>query len=92
MSSVKYFYIIITIILLISYFIAYFGIYYVNPSYISYLSICLRLLVCGFLIYRFHPFRKHHLESDDSRIIFGSAVIILTDMGITETVRDWIIK
>jgi hypothetical protein len=89
MSSVKHIYIIITIILWISYFAAYFGVYSVNPSYITNLSICLRLLVCGFLIYRFHPFRTHHLESDDGRIIFGSAVIILTDMGIAETVRNW---
>lgn len=68
------------------YFVTFFGIFYINPQYISYLSFAIRLFVCSFLIYKFNPFRQHRLEQFDGKIIFASAVLLLTDMGITEYV------
>ncbi len=81
MNAVKHTYTAIMVFLWISYILSYFGVYYVNPQYTSYLSLALRLLVCGFLIFRFHPFQTHELRDFDARLIFASAVIILTDVG-----------
>ena len=83
MSAVKHTYIAIMVFLWVSYILSYLGVYYVNPQYTSYLSLALRLLVCGFLIFRFHPFRTHELRDFDARLIFASAVMILTDVGAT---------
>ena len=81
MNAVKHTYIVIMVFLWVSYILSYLGVYYVNPQYTSYLSLALRLLVCGFLIFRFHPFRTHELRDFDARLIFASAVMILTDVG-----------
>ena len=68
------------------YFLIYIGLFYINPMYIKYLSISIRLFVCTFLIYKFHPFREHKLRHFDDVLIFSSAILILTDMGITQYV------
>jgi hypothetical protein len=81
MNAVKHTYIAIMVFLWVSYILSYLGVYYVNPQYTSYLSLALRLLVCGFLIFRFHPFRTHELREFDARLIFASAIMILTDVG-----------
>ena len=83
----------LSIALYISYFVAYIGVYYVEPSYIELLSRTIRLLVCGFLVVRFHPFRKTYaFQSDDARLIFASAVLLLTDLGITQLILDNTVK
>ena len=83
----------LSIALYISYFAAYIGVYYVEPSYIELLSRTIRLLVCGFLVVRFHPFRKTYaFQSDDARLIFASAVLLLTDLGITQLILDNTVK
>jgi len=68
------------------YFSIYVGVFYVNPRYIETLSYAIRLFVCTILVFKFHPFREHKLKHYDSQIIFASAVLILTDMGITQYV------
>ena len=69
-----------------SYILAFLGIYYVEPTYTSHLSVAVRLLVCGFLMYRFHPFRTHELRDFDARLIFASAILIATDVGVGATI------
>lgn len=60
------------------------GLFTVNPGYVNMLSIGIQLFICVFLIARFHPFRHHVLRPTDAQIIFGSAIFLLTNMGITQ--------
>jgi hypothetical protein len=83
MNYVKHAYIAMMVLLWTSYIAAFLGIYYVDPTYTRYLSMAVRLLVCGFLLYRFHPFRTHELRDFDARLIFASALIIVFDVGAT---------
>ena len=41
----------------------------------------MQLIVCIFLIYRFHPYRKHVLQEYDARIIFSSAMFLLVNIS-----------
>ena len=76
-----------TVLLYASYFAAYAGVYIVNPIYVDALSRSLRLFICMVLIIRFHPFQQQHaLKGFDVDIIFASAVLMLTDLGITQFV------
>lgn len=62
-----------------------FGFIYDLKEYINTLNFVLRLYVCSFLIYRFHPFQKKtEFTSFDKQIVFSSAVFLLTTIGITE--------
>jgi hypothetical protein len=40
--------------------------------------------VCLFLIIRFHPYRKHELRNFDAKIIFASAILLLTNTGLSK--------
>lgn len=71
-----------TIVLLhILYIFVFFGILYINPIYIKVLNTFIQLFIGVFLIWRFHPFRSHELKQYDSKIIFGSGVFLLTNLG-----------
>ena len=88
----KPFYMSMIILLYIAYIVTFFGIFYINPQYIVYLSSAIRIFVCSFLIYKFHPFRQHRLEQFDGTIIFASALLLLTNMGMTEYVISNVIS
>lgn len=80
-------------ILYATYIATYFGLLYVNPEYIQLLSKLIRLFICVFLIIRFNPFRSHHkLREFDGELIFASAILLLTDLGITQFVVDSVKK
>jgi hypothetical protein len=72
----------------ISYFLIFFGIFYMNKRYIELFSNLLLIFVCLFLIIRFHPFRKHELHEFDATIIFGSAILLLTNAGLTKLIMN----
>jgi hypothetical protein len=82
----KPFYLSMVILLYIAYIVTFFGIFYINPQYVVYLSYAIRVFVCLFLIYKFHPFRQHRLEKFDGTIIFASAFLLLSNMGMSEYV------
>lgn len=81
-------YIAMMTLLYICYFVIYVGVFYIDPAYIDTLSKCIRIFICVFLIYKFHPFRHHRLQDFDAQLIFASAILILTDMGITQYMVD----
>lgn len=72
----------------ISYVLALLGIMYVDPIQINKLNVAVQLFVCLFLIFRFHPFRSHELRKYDSQLIFGSALFLLANLGITQFVMS----
>ena len=77
-------YLLLIFLLYFSYFLIFAGLYYVNTKYIQIFSILLQIFICVFLIIRFHPFRKHELREFDATIIFASAILLLTNAGLTE--------
>lgn len=77
------FYISMIVTLHILYFVTFIGIIRVNSTYIHYLDVFIQLFICVFLMLRFNPFREHKLHKNDSIIIFGSAVFLLSNLGVT---------
>ena len=41
----------------------------------------MQVIVCIFLIYRFHPYRNHVLQKYDAQIIFSSAMFLLVNIS-----------
>lgn len=74
----------------LSYVLALLGIVYIDPMQINKLNIAVQLFVCMFLIWRFHPFRSHELRKYDSQLIFGSAVFLLANLGITQFILNYV--
>lgn len=68
-----------------------FGIVYVDPTQINKLNVFVQLFVGLFLFYRFHPFRSHELRKYDSQLIFGSAVFLLANLGITQYILQKVV-
>jgi len=82
-----YFYIII--ITNIFYILLFFGLLTINYSYINYLNYFVQLFTCLFLLFRFHPFRKHEFKKTDSIIISHSAIFLLTNLLFVEGIRKY---
>lgn len=91
-SIKKPFYLISITILYLMYFLVFFGLFNINPEYTRLFSNFIQLSICLFLIVRFHPFRKHELREFDGDIIFGSAMFLLANLGITEYIIQIIRK
>ena len=71
-------------ILHVLYIIVYLGVFSINTEIINYLNIIIQMFICTFLIFRFHPFRKHELHKYDGNVIFGSGVILFTNLLFTQ--------
>ena len=76
----------------LSYILVYVGILYVNKNYVHSLNIFIQLFICLFLLFRFNPFREHVLRKNDSMIIFGSALFLLTNLGLTQFIEKYTIN
>jgi len=72
------------------YIVAFVGVFYVKPEYIQLMSNISHTFICLFLIIRFHPFRKHVLHDFDDKIIFGSALILLLNLSITQYLLQYV--
>lgn len=66
------------------YFITFMGIYYVNVKYLHTLDVLTQTFICLFLLIRFFPFRHHQLNKYDTSIIFGSALLLASNLFVTE--------
>jgi len=81
--SIRFYWTLIALFYL-GYISIFFGVYRFDPKYLRLLSTFMHLFICLFLIWRFHPFREHTLRPNDGQIIFGSALLILTNVITTE--------
>ena len=72
------------IIIYIIYLAVFFGIFYVNNSYIHQLDVFIQIFIATILIIRYNPFRKHIFHENDNTIIFASAFFLLMNVGLTE--------
>ena len=77
-------FVVLKIILYALYFVTFFGIIAVDPTYISELRWIMQVVICVFLMYRFNPFVTHTLKRYDANIIFSSAVFLLINTGLVE--------
>lgn len=75
-------------IILILYITIYIGLLSVELSYVRILTKWFNTSVCLFLMYKFNPFRKHAFNENDGKIIFASALFMLTNLGITEVIKQ----
>ena len=66
------------------YVLLFFGFDYIDHTLLKYFSIAVQLFICSFLIIRFNPFRTHYLHKNDPSIIFGSAICLLANLGVTQ--------
>ena len=73
----------------IVYFLIFIGIVSVNSKYLDLLNIFIQVFIAAILIYRFNPLRTAELKSFDQEIIFGSAMILLTNVGVTHIFSLW---
>ncbi len=78
--------------LYLMYFLIFFGLFNISPEYTRLFSNFIQLGICLFLIIRFNPFRQHELREFDGTIIFGSAMFLLANLGITEYIIQFIRK
>jgi len=72
------------LILHIAYLLIFIGVVSVDSHYLETLNIFIQLFIALILIYRFNPLRTAELKAFDQDIIFGSAMILLTNLGITQ--------
>lgn len=75
-------YYITTILFLHVVYIAVFlGVLNATNTYINALNIGVQLFIGLFLTWRFHPLRTHEYKKHDAKIIFGSGIFLLTNLG-----------
>lgn len=83
-NKTKPIYKIVMAIIHIVYILLFLGIVSINFKYLRFFSIVIQIMVCIFLIVRFHPFREHYYIKNDATILFGSAIFMLENLGLTE--------
>jgi hypothetical protein len=84
MNKTKPIYKRLTWIIYTLYILIFFGLLSVNFKYLRYFSIIVQLIICVFLIIRFHPLRNHYYTKNDATMIFASAIFMLQNLGFTE--------
>lgn len=87
----KYHQLLFDLALYLSYFlyiIAYFRLEQYNPKYSHMLEQVIKYYIIGFLMIRFNPLTKSTFTEFDRRIVFASAIFLLTTTTITEYVKD----
>ena len=82
----NHFFFTISIILIhVAYLAVFFGIIYIDESYIRIFSTIIQFIVCIFLIIRFSPFRKvYEITKLDVSIIFYCATFLLMNVVFVE--------
>ena len=77
----------------ISYISLLLGITIINPKYLSVFDLCVKIYICLFLFWRFHPFRtKIKCNEFDRKIIFTSAVFIFTTSALNHILISYFDK
>ena len=84
------YYIVTIAILHVIYISLFFGFLNIESTYISTLNIGIQLFIGLFLIWKFNPLRTHEYKKYDSRIIFGSGIFLLTNLGFFESFKHLI--
>lgn len=69
----------------IVYVLIFLGITFIAPQYIRFISNLIHVMLAVILILKFNPFRANPaFTSSDNTLIFGAAIFILINVGVTE--------
>jgi len=96
-KTTSYLYLATVFFIHFAYVLIFFGILYINPKYIEYLSSAVQIGVSLFLIWRFHPFREWmnlkepRLTHFDRIVIYSSATFLLVNVALTATFTKYFI-
>lgn len=82
-------YILLIVIIYVTYFLIYIGFIKYNPNIINNIHIYLQLFIGFFLFIKFFPYRKYELKEYDSNIIFTTSIILLTNLGIVQLMKNY---
>ena len=77
--------------LYLSYFLyiaAYLQIKYYNPKYLDMLHVYMKYYVTIFLLIRFNPFTKSNFTEFDRKVVFSSAIFLLTTTVFDEYTKE----
>ena len=77
----------------ISYISILLGITIINPEYLHIFDLCVKIYICFFLFWRFHPFvKKIKCNNFDRKIIFTAAVFIFTTSALNQILVYYVNK
>lgn len=68
------------------YLAAFFGVVYIQPTYIHWLTIWIQVFISVVLLIRFNPFRKHASNGCNHVLIFACASFLLLNVCLTLSV------
>jgi hypothetical protein len=75
----------------IAYIISMFGLIYLNPAYVELIKSLTQIVIAVILIIRFNPMKeKHQLKDYDETIIFGTALILITNASLTNNFVNYL--
>ena len=86
---ISHYYIPTVVVIHVLYVLVLFGVLSFNSIYLRLFNVLIQLFICLFLMFRFHPFRKHELKEYDSKIIFSSAAFLLFNLGVVEFITSF---
>jgi hypothetical protein len=89
LNHTSHYYIPTVIAIHVLYILALIGVLSFNSVYLRLFNGFVQLFICVFLMFRFHPFRKHELKEYDSKIIFSSAAFLLFNLGVVEFITSF---
>jgi len=69
-----------------------FGIHILKNKMLNNFNTIIQMLICGLLLFKFHPFREHELKKSDSTLIFSSAVFLFFNLSIIELLNRYTSK
>ena len=70
------------------YIIAYLQIGYYNPKYLDMLQLYMKYYVTLFLLIRFNPFTNNTFNEFDRKVVFSSAIFLLTTTTFNEYAKN----
>lgn len=79
------------ILLYLSYFlyiIAIIGITTINPKYLDYIDLILKLYISFFIILKFNPFVSTKFTDFDKEVIFSAGLFLLTTVTVSEVFKQ----
>lgn len=78
------FYQFLWIMVYVVYFVLFLGVWYISPSYVTYVTGFIQTFIALVLIIRFNPLRGEiELQKYDRSIIFASGMFMLLNAGLT---------
>jgi hypothetical protein len=84
-NDIKYaIFIVFPVLIYAGYALSRLGIHWINTAWLHTMLVAFHVILCMFLMIRFRPWSTVQLHPHDSGIIFGAAVLLLTNVVFLE--------